>query len=143
MACIRGRRPAPGSARKKRIFSLGTLRYLEIIAPDPLQPASTDPRQMASLKNPALVGWALHRHDLKKFASVLQGDGVECVGPKSGSNAPAGCRLTGLRIATPDPVALRTPAGKLLLDAPIQQSKELRLAATIVGPKGSLQLHSR
>jgi len=172
----------PGAGTKNALLSLGTLRYMEIIAPDPMQPASTDPRRVASLKNPALVGWAIHRHDVKKFASVLQADGVECVGPKPGSrarpdgttltwasltlkddkdgvlpffiewdsnslhpsvDAPAGCRLTDLWIATPDPVGLESLAAKLQMGVEIRASDELRLAATIVGPKGSLSLVSR
>jgi Glyoxalase-like domain len=172
----------PGAGTKNALLSLGSLQYMEIIAPDPTQPASTDPRHVASLKNPALVGWAIHRHDVKKFASVLQQDGVECVGPKPGSrarpdgttltwasltlkddrdgvlpfyiewdsnslhpsvDAPAGCRLTDLWITTPDPVALKALTGKLQLDVQIRQSNELRLAATVVGPKGSLSLLSR
>ena len=63
--------------------------------------------------------------------------------PHPSTDAPGGCRLTRLWIATPDPLALRALAGKLQLDVQIQESKQLRLAATIVGPKGSLQLHSR
>jgi hypothetical protein len=172
----------PGAGTKNALLSLGPLRYLEIIAPDPLQPASTDPRRVASLKNPALVGWALHRNDVQKFAAVLQAAGVECVGPKPGSrarpdgttlrwasltlkddedgvlpffiewdsnslhpsvDAPAGCRLTDLWLSTSDPEALRALAAKLQLNVQIRQSNELRLAATIVGPKGSLQLLSR
>jgi glyoxalase-like protein len=172
----------PGAGTKNALLSLGSLRYMEIIAPDPAQPASTDPRHVADLKNPALVGWAIHRHDVKKFASVLQADGVECVGPKPGSrarpdgitltwasltlkddkdgvlpffiewdsnslhpsvDAPAGCSLTDLWITTPDPVGLKTLSGKLQLGVQVRQSNELRLAATIVGPKGSLSLLSR
>jgi hypothetical protein len=172
----------PGAGTKNALLSLGALQYLEIIAPDPSQPASTDPRHVARLKNPALVGWAIHRHDLNDFASVLQGAGVECVGPKPGSrsrpsgstlhwksltlkddgdgvlpffiewdanslhpsvDAPAGCRLTDLSLATPNPPGLRALLGKLQLDVQIRQSNELRLAATIVGPKGSLPLLSR
>jgi hypothetical protein len=172
----------PGAGTKNALLSLGPLRYLEIIAPDPSQAASTDPRHVASLKNPALVGWALHRHDVQKFAAVLQSDGVECVGPKPGSrarpdgttlrwasvtlkddedgvlpffiewdshsphpsvDAPSGCRLTDLWLSTSDPGALRALSAKLQLDVQIRQSNELRLAATIVGPKGSMQLQSR
>jgi len=171
----------PGAGTKNALLSLGALRYLEILAPDPLQPASTDPRHVANLKNPALVGWAVHRPDLNEFASVLQRAGVECVGPKPGSrsrpdgttlrwksltlkddsggvlpffiewdshsvhpsvDAPAGCRLTDLRIDTPNPAALKTLAGKLQLDVQIRQSNELRLAAAIAGPKGTLPLRS-
>ena len=172
----------PGAGTKNALLSLGASRYLEIIAPDPLQAASTDPRHVASLQKPALVGWAIHRHDLKNFASALQSAGVECVGPKPGSrdrpdgttlkwasltlkddsdgvlpffiewdsNSPhpsmdarTGCRLTDLWISAPNPPALRALAAKLQLDVQIRQSDELRLAATIVGPKGSLPLLSR
>jgi hypothetical protein len=172
----------PGAGTRNALLSLGTLRYLEIIAPDPLQPPSTDPRDVASLKNPALVGWAVHRQDVDGFASVLQGTGVECVGPKPGSrsrpdgttlnwksltlkddgngvlpffiewgststhpsvDAPAGCGLTDLSIGTPHPAALQALAAKLQLDLQIRKSNELSLAATIVGPKGTLQLASR
>lgn len=172
----------PGAGTKNALLSLGKLRYLEIIAPDPLQPTSTDPRSVASLKSPALVGWALHRHDLRKFASSLQSDGVESEGPKPGSrarpdgttlswaaltlkndengvlpffidwgsksrhpslDAPAGCRLTDLWITAPDPAAVHALAAKLQLDVQIRPSNELRLAATIAGPQGSLRLLSR
>lgn len=77
----------PGAGTKNALLSLGSSRYLEIIAPDPKQPASSDPRYLASLKNPALVGWAVHRHDLNEFAALLRGAGVECVGPNPGSRS--------------------------------------------------------
>jgi hypothetical protein len=172
----------PGAGTRNALLSLGGLRYLEIIAPDPLQTASTDPRRVAALKSPALVGWALHRHELEKFALVLQNDGLETQGPKPGSrarpdgttlnwasltlknddagvlpffiewgslsrhpsmDAPTGCRLTELWITAPDPAALRALAAKLQLDVQIRKSNELRVAATIVGPKGTLRLRSR
>jgi hypothetical protein len=172
----------PGAGTKNALLSLGTSRYLEIIAPDPLQAASTDPRHVANLQNPALVGWAIHRHDLTNFAAVLQSAGIECVGPKPGSrdqpdrttlkwasltlkddkdgvlpffiqwdshsphpsiDAPAGCSLTDLWIGAPNPGDLGALAAKLQLDVQVRQSDELRLAATIVGPTGSLPLLSR
>jgi Glyoxalase-like domain len=172
----------PGAGTRNALLSLGKLRYLEIIAPDPSQAASTDPRHVASLKNPALVGWALHRQDLKAFASLLQSEGVESVGPKPGSrdrpdgttlrwasltlkndddgvlpffiewdskslhpsmDAPSGCRLADLRIGAPNPAALRALCARLQLDVQIRASNDLHLAATIVGPKGALQLLSR
>lgn len=170
----------PGAGTKNALLSLGTLRYLEIIAPDPSQPASSDPRQLASLKGPTLVGWAAHRHDLGGFAAQLRGGGIECMGPNPGSrarpdgtllnwqtlalkdnlgvlpffiewgarsphpslDAPAGCRLTDFRIDAPDPPALKTLAAKLQLDVRIGQFDRARLAATIVGPKGTLSLLS-
>jgi hypothetical protein len=93
----------PGAGTKNALLSLGRLQYLEIIAPDPLQPASTDPRHVASLKEPALVGWAIHRHGVKEFASVLQNAGVECVGPKPGSRArPDGTTLNWASLTLKD-----------------------------------------
>jgi hypothetical protein len=77
----------PGAGTKNALLSLGTSRYWEIIAPDPLQPASTDPRSLASLKGPALVGWAIHRHDLDEFAARLRHAGIECAGPNPGSRS--------------------------------------------------------
>jgi hypothetical protein len=58
-------------------------------------------------------------------------------------DAPKGCRLKDLWLTAPDPVALRAQATKLQLDVQIRQSDKLQLAATIVGPKGSLPLLSR
>ena len=85
----------PGAGTKNALLSLGELRYLEIIAPDPLQSSSTDPRHVSDLKSPALVGWAIHRNDVEGFASVLTNSGVESVGPKPGSRArPDGSTLT-------------------------------------------------
>jgi hypothetical protein len=85
----------PGAGTKNALLSLGTLRYLEIIAPDPSQPASTDPRHVADLKSPALVGWAIHRHDVDQFAESLRAAGVPSVGPKPGSRKRAdGTTLT-------------------------------------------------
>jgi glyoxalase-like protein len=85
----------PGAGTKNALLSLGNLRYLEIIAPDPLQAASTDPRDVVDLKSPALVGWAIHRHDVDDFAAALHAAGVPTVGPKPGSRKrPDGTTLT-------------------------------------------------
>jgi Glyoxalase-like domain len=85
----------PGAGTKNALLSLGRLHYLEIIAPDPLQSASTDPRRVADLKSPALVGWAVHPRDVDQFAVALKSAGVETVGPKPGSRKrPDGTMLT-------------------------------------------------
>jgi hypothetical protein len=93
----------PGAGTKNALLSLGTSRYLEIIAPDPSQPASSDPRGLAGLKNPALVGWAAHRHDLNEFAALLRGEGIEFVGPNPGSRSrPNGTTLNWKTLALKD-----------------------------------------
>jgi Glyoxalase-like domain len=85
----------PGAGTRNALLSLGTLRYLEIIAPDPAQPAATDPRDVADLKSPALVGWAIHRHDIDQFAESLRTAGVPIAGPNPGSRKRAdGTTLT-------------------------------------------------
>jgi hypothetical protein len=172
----------PGAGTKNALLSLGALRYLEIIAPDKSQSASSDPRHVAELKHPALVGWAIHRRGVDQFAAALRAAGVQTVGPKPGSrhrpdgttlswksltlkddsngvlpffiewgagslhpsaDSPRGCRLTKLQIATPDAAALRSLTAPLQLDVQITHGTELRLGATIAGPKGSLALLSR
>jgi Glyoxalase-like domain len=75
----------PGAGTKNALLSLGTLRYLEIMSPDPSQPDAADPRNLRTLKHPALVGWAEHRHQLEEFAGVLHAAGVGYSGPVPGS----------------------------------------------------------
>jgi hypothetical protein len=75
----------PGAGTINALLSLGMLRYLEIMAPDPAQPDAPDPRNVRTLKGPALVGWAEHRNDLDEFAGTLHAAGVEYVGPVPGS----------------------------------------------------------
>lgn len=75
----------PGAGTKNALLSLGTRRYLEIMAPDPMQPDAPDPRNVRTLKGPALVGWAEHRDQLDDFAGKLHTAGVEVVGPVPGS----------------------------------------------------------
>jgi catechol 2,3-dioxygenase-like lactoylglutathione lyase family enzyme len=75
----------PGAGTKNALLSLGELRYLEIMAPDPLQPDAPDPRNVRTLTHPALVGWAEHRDHLDEFASVLRAAGIDYVGPVAGS----------------------------------------------------------
>ena len=75
----------PGAGTKNALLSLGELRYLEIMAPDPLQSDAADPRNLRTLKRPALVGWAEHRDHLDEFAGALRAAGVDYVGPVPGS----------------------------------------------------------
>jgi hypothetical protein len=75
----------PGAGTKNALLSLGELRYLEIIAPDPSQPDAADPRNLRTLRRPTLVGWAEHRDHLDVFAGVLRAAGVGYAGPIPGS----------------------------------------------------------
>jgi hypothetical protein len=75
----------PGAGTRNALLSLGANRYLEIIAPDPAQPPSSDARNLRSLDEPVLVGWAQHPGNIEAFAQRLKSEGVEAVGPKPGS----------------------------------------------------------
>jgi hypothetical protein len=75
----------PGAGTRNALLSLGTNRYLEIIAPDPQQPATADVRDLRKLEEPVLVGWAQHPGDIEAFAQRLRSEGVKAVGPKPGS----------------------------------------------------------
>jgi hypothetical protein len=75
----------PGAGTQNALLSLGNNRYLEIIAPDPKQPATDDKRNLGTLEEPVIVGWAQHPGDIEAFAQRLKSEGVEAIGPKPGS----------------------------------------------------------
>ena len=75
----------PGRGTQNALLSLGTRRYLEIIAPDPKQNAPTGHMQLATLTEPRLIGWAAHPGDLGAFAKKLGDAGVTFEGPTPGS----------------------------------------------------------
>ena len=77
----------PGRATQNALLSLGTRRYLEIIAPDPQQSSSTSelPAKLKKLSEPRLVGWAAHPGNLQVFAADLAKTGIAAQGPTAGS----------------------------------------------------------
>src|SRR5579863_1970383 len=52
----------PGAGTRNALLSLGTERYLEIIAPDPQQNSSPSAlhKGLSELASPALISWAVH-----------------------------------------------------------------------------------
>src|SRR6266446_6665100 len=59
----------PGRGTQNALLSLGTRRYLEIIAPDPQQHTDNPlAKHLLGLKEPRLVGWAAHPDDLQVLA---------------------------------------------------------------------------
>jgi len=77
----------PGAGTRNALLSLGTERYLEIIAPDPQQSDSRSPRlaQLAGLKQLRLVGWAVHTRDMESVVRRLRDAGIAATGPSKGS----------------------------------------------------------
>jgi hypothetical protein len=77
----------PGRGTQNAILSLGTRRYLEIIAPDPKQPSVQQCSEITTLKEPRLIGWAAHPGDLDALAKKLREAGVAFEGRRAGSRA--------------------------------------------------------
>lgn len=88
----------PGRGTQNALISLGGILkepsprcYLEIIAPDPKQSGVQQYSVISKLKEPRLIGWAVHlgwaadRHDLDQFAAKLRQEGIEFDGPQPGS----------------------------------------------------------
>jgi len=77
----------PGRGTQNALLSLGTRRYLEIIAPDPQQTSSSSElnAELKKLSEPRLVGWAAHPGDVQVLAADLARAGVAAKGPTPGS----------------------------------------------------------
>jgi catechol 2,3-dioxygenase-like lactoylglutathione lyase family enzyme len=83
----------PGRGTQNALLSLGTRRYLEIIAPDPQQAGAEVPqdshtnmetRYLRELTEPKLVGWAAHPGNLEQFAARLRKAAIAFKGPQPG-----------------------------------------------------------
>ncbi len=76
----------PGRGTQNALLSLGTRRYLEIIAPDQQQ-HSDHPlaEHLKDLSEPRLVGWAAHPGDIQVLAADLAKAGIVVTGPTAGS----------------------------------------------------------
>jgi len=59
----------PGKGTRNALLALGPASYLEIVGPDPSQPAPASPRAFGidSLKEPRLVAWAAKGKDLERL----------------------------------------------------------------------------
>jgi len=76
----------PGRGTQNALLSLGTRRYLEIIAPDPQQSATDEHYSgLRTFKEPRLIGWAAHPGDLQVLAGDLAKGGIVTQGPTPGS----------------------------------------------------------
>ena len=76
----------PGRGTQNALLSLGTRRYLEIIAPDPQQSAADEHyNRLKTFKEPRLIGWAAHPGDLQVLAGDLAKAGIVTQGPTPGS----------------------------------------------------------
>jgi hypothetical protein len=76
----------PGRGTQNALLSLGTRRYLEIIAPDPQQHGGSHVAELVlQLKEPRIVGWAAHPGDIAALAAKFKQAGIVAEGPTPGS----------------------------------------------------------
>lgn len=69
----------PGQGTRNALVALGPARYLEIIGPDPEQPAPPGPRWFGidDLRASRLVTWAAHGTNLEHVAASARTSGVD------------------------------------------------------------------
>jgi catechol 2,3-dioxygenase-like lactoylglutathione lyase family enzyme len=66
----------PGRGSRNALLALGDRRYLEIIAPDPAQPRTSDVRELYKIQSARLIGWAAHVDDISAVQKRLSAAGV-------------------------------------------------------------------
>ncbi|HYL69028.1 MAG TPA: VOC family protein [Candidatus Limnocylindria bacterium] len=77
----------PGRGTQNALLSLGTRRYLEIIAPDPKQSVTPWVPGLSEMREPRLVAWAAHTDDIAGLAQKVKVAGFSIEGPSDGSRA--------------------------------------------------------
>jgi len=75
----------PGRGTRNALLSLGERRYLEIIAPDPVQQKIVHFPQIRQMTEPRLIGWAVHPPDIAAVAKQLRENQIAFTGPDDGS----------------------------------------------------------
>ena len=106
-----GVRPAPGGQHpgvgtRNFLLSLGGGSYVEVIGPDPDQPAPSEPRPFGidGLDRPRLITWGARSNDLEQDAAAAAGHGHD-LGPirKMSRASPTGELLTWRLTRFPGP----------------------------------------
>ena len=75
----------PGRGTRNALLKIGRTSYLEILAPDPAQSELTWHKEIRTLFEPFLVGYAIRQKNLEQFAATLRQKGIRCQGPIAGS----------------------------------------------------------
>jgi glyoxalase-like protein len=84
----------PGVGTRNALVSLGERQYLEIIAPDPAQPAFNFQIDLRRLSAPRLVTWAASTSDIHAVVIKAGAAGLQVFGPREGSRV----RLDGVTL---------------------------------------------
>ncbi len=75
----------PGRGTRNALLKIGRTSYLEILAPDPAQSELAWHKEIRTLFEPLLVGYAIRQKSLEQFAATLRRKGIRCQGPIAGS----------------------------------------------------------
>ena len=151
-----------GLGTHNALLALGPHTYLEIIAPDPGQPAPSAPRPLSldGVRRSGLVGWAIACHDIHAAVAKARRRGYDPGEVASMQRAtPTGAvlrwRLTLGAVAGgllpfliswgdtehPDPASLAPLLDALGADAELRPAAAPALIARLSGPNGSTVLH--
>lgn len=93
----------PGAGTRNALVALGPATYLEIIGPDPEQPAPQGPRRFGidNLKAPRLVGWAAREGNLEGLVAAAAKNGVTLGDVGAGSRKRTDGVLLSWRFTSP------------------------------------------
>jgi hypothetical protein len=93
----------PGVGTRNALVSLAPAAYLEIIGPDPEQPAPAQPRTFGidSLKTPRLVTWAAKSSSLESLVRAAASHGITFGEVSAGSRRTPGGTLLQWRYTSP------------------------------------------
>ena len=82
----------PGRGTRNALIALRGRQYVELVAPDPAQPASLA-SHLRSINEPRLIGWAAGTPDIEALAKRIRAMGHEPTAPRPGSRARPDGRL--------------------------------------------------
>jgi hypothetical protein len=95
----------PGKGTRNALLSLGHLRYLEIVAPDPAQPRLEWFGAIRDMEDPRLIGWAARAGDIGTVAQHLRDAQTAFTGPHAGSRIqPDGAKVSWRTVVLEDDV---------------------------------------
>jgi hypothetical protein len=96
----------PGAGTRNALLSLGAGHYLEIIAPDPAQPAARDERHLHEFSSPRLITFAVTTNDIDAIAAKARKARLEVSGPSDGSRRlPSGTMIRWQTLAVRNDLA--------------------------------------
>jgi len=94
----------PGEGTRNALLRLGPTSYLELIAPDPAQPAPPRPRWLGldALTGPRLMTWAAKATELERRAAGARAAGIHLGEVRTGQRSAGDGRVLSWRLTYPD-----------------------------------------